>query len=244
MTASSREELATQMLELLKKKGALKIANSKNDFFKFKSGRMSPNFISIGALTDAESLVELKKLYSALVKNLLDTNQLEDFDFVFGPAYKGINLAALTCEGLYEYYGLNKRYLYDRKEIKEYGDKRDRMVVGAEYLKPGAKILVVDDVITTGEAKLVAFNKLKGFDHKIVGIVIGIDRQELNGNAEKVDEKSAVQNLQDKFNVKTHSIINMTQLFSLIKKKLPQDINQAWVEYYEKYGAVKLSPKQ
>ncbi len=115
-----KKQIKKKFTDFLIKKGALRIAPNTKDLFVFKSGRKSPNFINIGALTDGESLTELKKILGNFIGSLLKEKKIEDFDFIFGPAYKGINLAVLACEGLQEIFGINKRYLYDRKEEKDY----------------------------------------------------------------------------------------------------------------------------
>jgi len=114
----SRNRDKRELITLLIKKGGLRIHQS----FRLKSGRVSPYFINMGALNDGESLAKLRWVFGSYIALLLEEGLINDFDFVFGPAYKGINLASLTCEGLKEYYGINKRFLYDRKEVKNYGD--------------------------------------------------------------------------------------------------------------------------
>ena len=169
----SRIEVEKQFLELLIQKGGLRIAPSPSEPFVFKSGRKSPNFINMGALTDGEALSKIKWICGNFIADLLDEGQIEEFDFIFGPGYKGISLAALACAGLSELRGINTRYLYDRKEEKAYGDKNmDQIIVGAGYFKPGGRILILDDTITTGGTKLEAVEKLRTLgEHKIVGLV-------------------------------------------------------------------------
>ncbi len=224
------------------RKKALKTAPSLDQQFTFKSGRKSVNFVNVGSLTDGESLDTLKWAYASFIKSLLDSGELEDFDLVFGPAYKGIPLAAIACEGLYEIYGINKHFLYDRKESKGYGDKAsDEYFVGAGTFKPGMKILMIDDVITTGGAKIDAFEKLKKLgEHRIVAIVIAVDRQEKMGDAEKIDSLSATQAIERDYGVRTFAFLPMKSIFDLVKESLKPEIRQAWQDYYKKYGAVEL----
>ncbi len=232
-----------EFLDLLLRKKALKIAANESEFFTFKSGRRSPNFVNIGALCDGESQVMLKKAYAAAVKHGLESGVLADFGYVFGPAYKGITLGALVCEGLYELNGKNTHLLYDRKEAKAYGDVgADQVIVGAGAWKPGGSILLVDDVVTTGKAKYDALEKMKlleGF--RLAGMVLAVDRQELLGDAEKVGEKSAVQALEEELGIKTVAILTMQDIFGAVKDTLAPEVRRAWVGYYEKYGAVKLA---
>ncbi len=235
------EKIKKEFMDLLLRKGALRIAENTENPFVFKSGRRSPNFINIGALTDGESLIGVKKAYANFIYNLIKEGKLEKFDFIFGPAYKGINLACLACEGLYEL-GINVRYLYDRKEEKNYADKTmDQVIVGSGYFKPESRILLIDDVITTGGTKIDALDKLNVLGkHKVVGLILAVDRQERLGDAERIDEKSAVQSIED-LGIKTFSILNMEDIFNHIKHTLKPEIKKAWIEYYDKYGVIRLS---
>ncbi len=238
----SREKIVTTLLDLLLRRGALKIASTSAELFTLKSGRASAYFINVGALTDGASLAELRWLLASYIALLLDEGAIEDFDFIFGPAYKGIPLAALACEGLSALYGITKRYLYDRKEEKTYGDvSADRLIVGADHFQAGQKILLIDDVATTGETKVETLEKLTRLGpHTVVGLVLVVDRQERLEDAETGDRRSAVQVLHDEFNVNVFSILDAATIYRLVKATLPPDVRQCWIDYYAKYGSVTL----
>jgi len=238
----SKEKIEKVFLDLLLQKGALRLSPSAEEPFILKSGRPSPYFVNLGALTDGESLAMLKWAFASYIALLLEQGSLADFDYVFGPSYKGISLAALACEGLKELYGMDKRYMYDRKEEKAYGDlSADKVIVGASYFRPGQRILVVDDTITTGTTKIETMEKLKLLgDHEIVGLVIAVDRQERMGDAENIAEESAVEYVEDEMRVKVYSIQNIKAIYGLINDSLDADMRRLWVEYYRKYGTVDL----
>lgn len=238
----SEEKIEKVFLEALIKGGALRFPPSPDQPFILKSGRPSPYFINLGALTDGESLAKVKWAFSSYIALLMEREDIPDFDYVFGPSYKGISLATLTCEGLNELYGMDKRYMYDRKEAKEYGDlSTDHVLVGASYFKPGQRILVVDDTITTGITKVETIEKLRLLgDHKIVGVVIAVDRLEKLGDGADVQDISAVDYLENELGLKVFSIQNIKTIYNLIKDSLSDDMRKLWIEYYDKYGISKL----
>jgi aspartate carbamoyltransferase regulatory subunit len=238
----SKGKIESVFLDVLIQGGAIRFQKDPEHPFMLKSGRPSPYFINLGALTDGQSLAKLKWAFASYIALLMEQGDIPDFDYVFGPSYKGISLAALTCEGLNELYGLGKRYMYDRKEAKEYGDlSADRILVGADYFKPGQRLLVVDDTITTGLTKVETIEKLRMLgEHKVVGILIAVDRQERLGDLDKVEDQSAVEYMENAVGVKVYSIQNIRSIFNLIKDSLTDDMKRLWVNYYDKFGIVKL----
>jgi orotate phosphoribosyltransferase len=238
----SQERIEQVFLDILIRKGALRLPPNPDEPFILKSGRPSPYFVNLGALTDGESLAAVKWAFASYIVLLMEQGLLEDFDYVFGPSYKGIGLAALTCEGLNELYGMDKRYMYDRKEEKAYGDmSADRVIVGAGYFKQGQRILVVDDTMTTGSTKVESIEKLKLLGkHEVVGLLIAVDRQEKMGDLEKIEDVSAAQYIQDVMGLKVFSIQNIKTIYSLIKDSLDEGIKKLWTDYYDKYGVEKL----
>jgi aspartate carbamoyltransferase regulatory subunit len=238
----SKDRIEQVFLDILIKKGALRLPPNPDEPFILKSGRPSPYFVNLGALTDGESLAAVKWAFASYVVLLREQGLLEDFDYVFGPSYKGISLATLTCEGLNELYGLDKRYMYDRKEEKDYGDmSADRVIVGAGYFKQGQRILVVDDTITTGTTKVESIEKLKLLgDHKVVGLIIAVDRQEKMGDTENIEEHGAVEYLEKELGLNVFSLQNIQTIYALIKDGLDEGMRKLWLDYYEKYGTEKL----
>lgn len=238
----SKGKIERVFLDLLLRKGALRLPPSAREPFILKSGRRSPYFINLGVLTDGESLATLKWAFASYIALLLEQGAIEDFEYIFGPSYKGISLAALACEGLNELYGMEKRYMYDRKEEKPYGDaSADRVIVGAGFFKPGQRILVVDDTITTGATKMDTFEKLKLLGpHKVVGLVVAVDRQERMGDAERVEERGAAEYIEEEMGVKVYSIQNVEGIYRIIRDSLDEDMRRLWIEYYEKYGTITL----
>ncbi|MBM3291327.1 aspartate carbamoyltransferase regulatory subunit [Candidatus Bathyarchaeota archaeon] len=238
----SQEKIEKIFLDALIKGGALRFPPTPDQPFILKSGRKSPYFVNLGTLTDGESLAKLKWAFASYIALLIERGVLPDFDYVFGPSYKGIGLAALACEGLKELYGMDKRYMYDRKEEKTYGDlSADQVIVGAGYFKPGERILVVDDTITTGATKIDTFEKLKLLkDHKVVGLIIAVDRQEKMGDSKNIEEKTATENIQEELGIPVFSIQNIKTIYGLIKDSLDPEMKKLWLEYYNQYGTVKL----
>jgi orotate phosphoribosyltransferase len=115
------------------------------------------------------------------------------------------------------------------------------VIVGAGFFKPGQRILVVDDTITTGATKIDTFEKLKLLGpHKVVGLVVAVDRQEKMGDAEKVEERGAAEYIEEELGVRVYSIQNVEGIYRIIRDSLDEEMRRLWVEYYAKYGTVTL----
>ena len=141
-----------------------------------KSGRISPYYISLRKAMDTGN--GIKKVSSAyLVKIISDIGK--DFDYIHGPAYAGIPLASSIALSLLSTLGLDLRYGYDRKEIKQYGHTNESSIIGD--LRDGDRVLILDDVLTTGSTTLDSWKKLlaKGKNLRGAVVLVAIDREEI-----------------------------------------------------------------
>jgi len=207
--------------------GALKFGE-----FKLKSGRISPYFVNITlAISDGESAAKTADAYINAIMDKVKTN----FDFLHGPAYKGIPLASLIAIKLWEKHGISIRWGYDRKELKDYGDLAEEVIVGD--LRDGDVVLIVDDVITTGLTKIENWNKLRKIRSvKPKGILIAVDRQELS-----IEEKNRLEQL----GLVIYSIVKITDIFNFLfrreiggKMYVDENIKKSFDSYFKKYGVV------
>src|SRR5690606_28206167 len=170
--------------------------------FTLKSGRISPYFFNAGRLQTGGALAELGRFYAAAIK----AAQI-DFDVVFGPAYKGIPLAATTAIALADHFRQDLPYCYNRKEAKDHGE--GGTLVGAPL---HGKILIVDDVITAGTAVREVMSIIKAAGAEPAAVLIGLNRQERGQG-----ELSAVQEGDQTFNIPVVSTIRLNDIISYLE---------------------------
>lgn len=137
--------------------------------FVLKSGRHSPYFFNAGLFNSGARLARLGRYYA---RAILDSGI--DFDLLYGPAYKGIPLAAATCVALAEQHGLDLPYAFNRKEIKDHGEGGD--IVGSPL--QGRRVLIIDDVISAGTSARESLDIIRAHQAQPAGVVIALDRQE------------------------------------------------------------------
>ena len=192
------KEYKKEFIEFLLRKGALKIGE-----FKLKSGRISPYFIDTGAFDDGESIAKLGYFYA---RTIVDNFREDEYDVIFGPAYKGIPLSVATAISLYEHFKINKGYSFNRKEPKSYGEATEQKSRIVGKIEDGDRILMVDDVLTTGHTKYEAIDLLKSIadNLKFVGLVIAVDRKEVG--IKQFEEKTGipVKPIVDIFEIKSY----------------------------------------
>lgn len=174
------------------------------EFF-LKSGRLSPYFFNTGNFNSGSSLAQLANFYAdALIASGID------FDFLFGPAYKGISLAAAVACALWQRHGRDLPFASDRKEAKTHGEGGSILGAGEVLRGGGRRVVIIDDVITAGTAIREAINFINSVgNNNIVGVIISLDRQEWV--AEEV-RMSAVQSVEQEFKLRVISIANLDSL--------------------------------
>lgn len=192
--------------------GALKFGQ-----FQLKSGRTSPHFFNAGEFYTGSALAALGRCYAASI-----VESGIEFDVLFGPAYKGITLAAATSVALAEHHGIDVPYCFNRKEAKAYGE--GGTLVGAPL---EGKVLIIDDVITAGTAIREVMSIVQQVGAQAAGVVIGLDRKERGKS-----NKSAIQEVQEEFKIPVASIIDIDDILHYLKAK--SDHN-ALVEEIDKY---------
>jgi orotate phosphoribosyltransferase len=170
--------------------------------FTLKSGRISPYFFNAGLFNTGEHLTRLSRFYAAAIQD-----SCIEFDTLFGPAYKGIPLAATTVIALYDRHQRNVPYCFNRKEAKDHGEGGN--IVGAPL---SGRILIIDDVITAGTAIGEAMEIIAAAGATAAGVVIALDRQEKGKG-----ELSAIQEVEQNFGLKVASIITLSDLMDYIK---------------------------
>ena len=179
----------------------------KNDVLRFgeftlKSGRISPYFFNAGLFNSGEALAKLGQYYAVAIKE----SQLK-FDVLFGPAYKGIPLATTCAVALYEHQNINIPYSFNRKEAKTHGEGGN--IVGAAL---EGDILIIDDVITAGTAIRESMDMISAAGAKSAGVIIALDRQEKG-----TGELSAIQEVEQQYNIPVLSIIKLEHLITYIE---------------------------
>lgn len=190
--------------------------------FTLKSGRTSPYFFNAGKFQTGSALAELGRYYAAAIKAANVS-----FDIVFGPAYKGIPLAATTVIALADQFQQDLPYCYNRKEAKDHGE--GGTLVGAPLQ---GKVLIVDDVITAGTAVREVMSIIKAAGAQPAAVLIGLNRQEKGQG-----ELSAIQEVEQAFGIPVISIINLNHIIDYLEgQNNQQDMVDKIKAYRTTYG--------
>jgi len=199
--------------------------------FKLKSGRVSPYFFNAGAFDDGASLAMLGRCYA----DAIAASRLE-FDMLFGPAYKGIPLAAATAAALYSHHQRNLPFAFNRKEAKDHGE--GGMIVGR---KLAGRVLIVDDVITAGTAIRESIGIIRAAGAEPAGVALALDRQERGRDESgRAVTESAVQEVGRLYGIPAISILTLADLIDAMRSGdslLPAGSLATMEAYRSRYGA-------
>lgn len=202
--------------------------------FTLKSGRKSPFFMNAGAYVTGTQLKKLGEYYAKAIHD----NYGDDFDVLFGPAYKGIPLSVVTAIAYSELYGKEVRYCSDRKEAKDHGADKGGFL--GSSLKDGDRVIMIEDVTTSGKSMEETVPKVRGAaDVTIVGLIVSLNRMEV-GQGGRV---SALDEIKETYGFDGKAIVTMAEVVEALYQKpvngqiLIDDALKARIdEYYEQYG--------
>ena len=194
--------------------------------FKTKSGRLTPYFVNTGNYKTGKQIATLGKFYAELIKETCG----EEFDAMFGPAYKGIPLAAATAATLATEYDIDKPYFFNRKEVKDHGEGGS--LVGYKPVD-GDRVIIIEDVITAGTAIRETMPILLGSaDVKVNDMFISVNRCEVGQNS----EKTAIMEVKEDFGINVHSIISVADIYEYLKEQGTYgDVLENMKNYMDKY---------
>lgn len=202
--------------------------------FTLKSGRKSPFFMNAGAYVTGS---QLKKLGEYYAKAIHDTYG-DEFDVLFGPAYKGIPISVVTAVAYSELYGKEVRYCSDRKEEKDHGADKGSFL--GSSLKDGDRVIMIEDVTTSGKSMEETVPKVRGAaDVEIKGLMVSLNRMEVG----KGGGKSALEEIQELYGFRASSIVTMADVVEHLynrpyqgKVMIDDALKAAIDAYYEQYG--------
>ena len=200
--------------------------------FTLKSGRKSPFFMNAGAYVTGSQLKRLGEYYAKAIHD----NFGLDFDVLFGPAYKGIPLSVATTMAISELYGKDIRYCSNRKEVKDHGDTG--ILLGSK-LKDGDRVVMIEDVTTSGKSIEETFPILKAQGNiEIKGLIVSLNRMERGQG-----EQSALEEIKELYGFPTAAIVNMAEVTEYLYNRecqgqilIDDKIKAAIDDYYEQYG--------
>ena len=203
--------------------------------FTLKSGRKSPFFMNAGAYVTGTQLKRLGEYYARAIHDKYG----DDFDVLFGPAYKGIPLSVVTAIAYSELYGKEVRYCSDRKEEKDHGADKGSFL--GSKLKDGDRVIMIEDVTTSGKSMEETVPKVRGAaDVEIVGLIVSLDRMEVG----KGGEKCALEEVTDLYGFETSAIVTMAEVTEHLYNRecqgrviIDDTLKAAIDAYYEQYGA-------
>ena len=224
------EQYKQEFIEFMVDSNVLKFGE-----FTLKSGRKSPFFMNAGAYVTGSQLKRLGEYYAKAIHDRYG----DDFDVLFGPAYKGIPISVVTAIAYSELYGKEIRYCSDRKEEKDHGADKGSFL--GSKLMDGDRVVMIEDVTTSGKSMEETVPKVRGAaDVKIVGLMVSLDRMEVG----KGGEKCALEEIKDLYGFETNAIVNMKEVVEHLYNReykgkviIDDTLKTVIDEYYRQYGA-------
>ena len=201
--------------------------------FTLKSGRKSPYFMNAGAYVTGSQLKKLGEYYAKAIHDVYG----DDFDVLFGPAYKGIPIGVVTAVAYSELYGKEVRYCSDRKEEKDHGADKGSFL--GSNLKDGDRVIMIEDVTTSGKSMEETVPKVKGAANvEIKGLMVSLNRMEKG-----TGDKSALDEIKERYGFDTAAIVNMAEVTEHLHNNpykgqviIDDTLKAAIDAYYEQYG--------
>mgnify|MGYP003399236877 CR=1 FL=1 len=204
--------------------------------FTLKSGRQSPFFMNAGAYVTGSQLARLGRYYAHAIHD----NFGDDFDVFFGPAYEGIPLAVTTAIAYYELFGKEVKYCCDRKEAKDHGADKGGLL--GYNIKDGDRVVIIEDVTTSGKSIEEVYPKIKAQETteggiKIVGEIVSLNRLERSSYT----TKSALGTITENYGFPARAIVTMDDVVEALytngdKKVITDDIKKEIDAYYAQWG--------
>ena len=222
------EQYKQEFIEFMVESHVLKFGE-----FTLKSGRKSPFFMNAGAYVTGSQLRRLGQYYAKAIHE----HYGDDFDVLFGPAYKGIPLSVATTIAYSELYGKDIRYCSNRKEVKDHSDTG--ILLGSQ-MKDGDRVVIIEDVTTSGKSIEETYPIIKAQGNvEVVGLMVSLNRMERGKG-----EKSALEEVQELYGFKANAIVTMADVVEHLYNKecqgqvvIDDKIKAAIDAYYEQYGA-------
>ncbi|MCF0132516.1 MAG: orotate phosphoribosyltransferase [Blautia sp.] len=202
--------------------------------FTLKSGRKSPFFMNAGAYVTGSQLKKLGEYYAKAIHDCYG----DDFDVLFGPAYKGIPISVVTAVAYSELYGKEIRYCSDRKEEKDHGADKGGLL--GSKLQDGDRVVMIEDVTTSGKSMEETVPKVRGAANvEIVGLMVSLNRMEVGKNG----SKSALEEIKELYGFDANAIVSMEEVTRYLYNReyngqilIDDMLKQAIDAYYDQYG--------
>ena len=222
------EKYKQEFIEFMVESDVLKFGE-----FTLKSGRKSPFFMNAGAYVTGSQLKKLGEYYAKAIHDKYG----DDFDVLFGPAYKGIPISVVTAIAYSELYGKEVRYCSDRKEEKDHGADKGSFL--GSKLQDGDRVVMIEDVTTSGKSLEETVPKVRGAANvEIVGLMVSLNRMEKGKG-----DKSALSEIKETYGFETNAIVTMEEVVEHLYNRecngkivIDDKTKEAIDAYYEIYG--------